>query len=323
MSHFDAAGRLSRRGARAATLLLFAACGDASDGTLAVVDAGSAQDASTLSAPADAGPTVSMTHDAWVAPAPAVLDDCSDAAKLVYVIDADGTFSSFAPDTLAFHEIGKVKCASSGSPFSMSVDRSGAGWVVYDSGELFKVSTSDGQCTTLARPAGDQGFTKFGMGFVAAMGEGSPDELFIAGERPFNLNFDFATYLGRIDTSTLATNRVGPLSGAAPELTGTGDGKLWAFYAQSSPPSLARLDLTTGAPLETHVLSSIDSAGAGAWAFAFWGGDIWLFLAPWGGDSTTVWRVDGKTFTQTPVLPSTGRFIVGAGVSTCAPLVLR
>jgi hypothetical protein len=188
---------------------------------------------------------------------------------------------------------------------------------------MFKVSTTDGQCTPLARPAGDQGFTKFGMGFVAAMGEGSADELFIAGERPFNLNFDFATYLGRIDTRTLATSRVGALTGEAPELTGTGDGKLWAFYAQSSPPSLARLDLATGAPLETHILSSIDSAGAQAWAFAFWGGDIWLFLAPIGGDSTTVWRVDGKTFAQTPVLPSTGRFIVGAGVSTCAPLVLR
>ncbi|MFM2418428.1 MAG: hypothetical protein RL385_3151 [Pseudomonadota bacterium] len=321
MAQHDAAFILPLVGALAPLALV--ACGDVGAGTVAIVDAGSAQDASTTSAPIDAAPAVDAVRDAWNPAPPVSLDDCSEAAKLVYVIDSDGTFSSFAPDSLSFREIGKVKCAPTGSPFSMSVDRSGVGWVVYDSGAMFNVSTTDGQCTPLARPAGDQGFTKFGMGFVASMGAGSADELFIAGERPFNLNFDFATYLGRIDTRTLATSRVGALAGQVPELTGTGDGKLWAFYAQSSPPSLAQLDLATGAPLETHVLSSIDSAGAQAWAFAFWGGDIWLFLAPIGGDSTTVWRVDGKTFAQTPVLPSTGRFIVGAGVSTCAPLVLR
>lgn len=41
-----------------------------------------------------------------------------------------------------------------------------------------------------------------------------------------------------------------------------------------------------------------------------------------GATSTTVYPVDGKTFEQRVVIADTGRGIVGAGVSTCAPLVL-
>jgi hypothetical protein len=57
-----------------------------------------------------------------------------------------------------------------------------------------------------------------------------------------------------------------------------------------------------------------------AWAFAFWGGDFWIFLQRSQDTSTTVYRFVTATQTLSTVIANTGRTIVGAGVSTCAPL---
>ena len=53
-----------------------------------------------------------------------------------------------------------------------------------------------------------------------------------------------------------------------------------------------------------------------ALAFAFWGGDFWIFTSP--GGSTTVTKYDPLTQGETAVT-TLGSTIVGAGVSTCAP----
>src|ERR1700759_4044641 len=201
----------------------------------------------------------------------------------------------------------------------MSVDRQGFAWVVYESGQLYKVSTSDVHCETIARAPGDGGFTDFGMSFVSLGGQPGKDQLFLAGMRTFSPSLDFQAALGVIDTTSFGTTRVGALDGTNPELTGTGDGQLWAFYPQSTPPKLNRLDPKTAATLETHPLTSIDSGSPLAWAVAFWGGDFWVFLQLPAAASTVVHRVDGKTFTTSVAIPDSGRSIVGAGVSTCAP----
>jgi hypothetical protein len=54
-------------------------------------------------------------------------------------------------------------------------------------------------------------------------------------------------------------------------------------------------------------------------AFAHWGGDYWLFTAPSG--STVVTDFVYATATSTDVVLNAGFKVVGAGVSTCAPLV--
>ena len=287
------------------------AAGDTSDDTSDDTRAAATRDAARPRS-ADAGRSVSS----------AAGDDCSSAARLVYVVDESGKLSSFRPDLLQFADIGQLECDRANKPFSMSVDREGTAWVGYNSGQLYRVSTSDASCTPSARAAGAGGFSIFGMGFVALDGDPDRDQLFIAGNRALDLSFDFQTALGVIDLASLSTTRVGPLDGVIPELTGTGDGKLWAFYAQDTPPRLNRLDPRSGATLETHTLGSLGGGGSTAWAIAFWGGDFWLFMRATGAPSTTVYRVDGKTFEQRAVIPATGRGIVGAGVSTCAPLVL-
>ncbi|MDB4989388.1 MAG: hypothetical protein JWN04_4566 [Myxococcaceae bacterium] len=300
-------------------------CGGGGDGTLTgsapPFDAGRGQSGSTGSSSPSAA-----TSDAARGPgsvSSGSSDDCSDAAKLVYVVDQNGQLASFRPDKLQFLDIGALGCDKSSNPFSMSVDRQGSAWIIYGSGRLYRASTSDASCTATSRPGGAGGFSQFGMGFVASAAKPAQDTLFIAGSGgdPLDVLLGTQTRLGVIDTSTLSTTSIGPLDGSSPELTGTGDGKLWAFYAVSSPPQLQRLDPKTATTLESHVLEAIDSAGASAWAMAFWGGDFWLFLQSVGASSTTVYRVDGTTFEQTVAIKDTGRSIVGAGVSTCAPLV--
>ncbi|MDB4958912.1 MAG: hypothetical protein JWO36_6481, partial [Myxococcales bacterium] len=57
-------------------------------------------------------------------------------------------------------------------------------------------------------------------------------------------------------------------------------------------------------------------------AFAFWGGVYWIFLMKDFELSTTVYQVDGTNGTIKSTTPASGRTIVGAGVSTCAPVVI-
>jgi hypothetical protein len=58
-----------------------------------------------------------------------------------------------------------------------------------------------------------------------------------------------------------------------------------------------------------------------AWAFAFAGDGFWIFLEQQDDGSTTVWHVRRSDGMLTQKANQTGRHIVGAGVSTCAPVV--
>src|SRR5688572_18006241 len=74
---------------------------------------------------------------------------CPDDAKTVYTLGLDRLFSAFDPRTKTFRDIGLLNCAASGGavPFSMAIARDAFAYVLYDSGELFKVSTADLSCT--------------------------------------------------------------------------------------------------------------------------------------------------------------------------------
>jgi hypothetical protein len=102
-----------------------------------------------------------------------------------------------------------------------------------------------------------------------------------------------------------------------PELTGTGDGTLWGFFPSSNSPSnlasLVRLDPASGKTLESYTYPTLK--GGSNWAMKFWGGSFWIFL------DTSIYQVSRATPKSiNTVIADSGRSIVGAGVSTCAPL---
>ncbi len=246
---------------------------------------------------------------------------CSDAAKLVYLVDQNNDFLSFKPDTAKFTKVGSLSCPAQfgATPFSMGVDRTPTAWVLYNSGELFKVSTTDASCTATSFQVGQQGFQQFGMGFASDVSGSDAETLYIAGGDLASGMLATAKF-GTLSFPGLAVAQKGSVSGQ-PELTGTGDGKLWGFFPSETSPKVSEIDKATGADGTVYPLAPLKGSPS-AWAFAFWGGDFYVFLQRSTDLSTNVYRVKGSDGSVSTVTLQTGRTIVGAGVSTCAPLMV-
>ena len=243
--------------------------------------------------------------------------DCSAAAKLVYVIDDAGILYSFDPSSLTFTKIGSTHCPGASGTNSMAVDRSATAWVNDQNGQIYKVSTADASCTTTTFLPRQHGFgTQFGMGFSADMAGGSAETLYVDGIG--------GKGLATIDLGTMTLNPIGlfssPLTRADCELTGTGDGRLYGFFT-NRPASVAQIDKTNAS-----ILSNAPQVGVNTgtdWAFSFWGGSFYLYTAnttfkP--RDTSNVTQYDPVAVTTKIVLTQIGFRIVGAGVSTCAPV---
>jgi hypothetical protein len=256
----------------------------------------------TYETPEDAGPPPVAALEDAAAEAAAPTGDCSEENKQIYVLTSgQRKLLRFDPASLMFTPIGDVVCPTTADTFSMAIDRQGNAWVEYTDGRLFLVSTKDAHCTEVPFRNDQSGFRTFGMGFSKDQ-NGTTESLYIAGDA-----------LGQIDTETYELTLIGPTGLGISELTGTGNGLLYAFAANSG--RIARIDKDTGAVQQTYRSSAIGSNVS--WAFAHWGGDFWLFV---GAASSSVTRYSPATDTSTVVIPDSGFVIVGAGSSTCAPV---
>ncbi len=238
-------------------------------------------------------------------------------APSVYVVTSADELLEFDPPSGAFNDLGPLECPTmqSGSgAFSMAVAHDGTAYVVYDDGELFTADIASAACTATTSPIDTSSFTPtFGMGFSTDP-DGLGETLYLSGDSTPGL-------LGTLDTTSFVVAPVGPFSSniGEAELTGTGDGRLFAFGVGAEPngADLAELDKTSAAILSDIVVPT--PAAPVAWAFAFWGGDFYFFTSV-DRVTTVVGRFhppDG-TFDATYATLATGA-VTGAGVSTCAP----
>jgi hypothetical protein len=251
-------------------------------------------------------------------------DNCSDAAKLVYVVDSNNMFSKFDPSTKTFQNIGALNCPATGdifgpaTPFSMGIDRTPTAWVLYSSGELFKVNTSTAACepTSWSAPAS---LPLFGMGFSSDTQGGSSETLYIAGgtDPGSSTTSTFAS----LNTTSMTSSTLGSVNGS-PELTGTGSAELWGFFPAANGARVEKINKANGSPAGTTFPLTALAGEPAAWAFAFWGGDFWVFLMKDLESNTTVYQIDGTTGQVKGQTSANGRTIVGAGVSTCAPTII-
>lgn len=249
-------------------------------------------------------------------------DNCSDSAKLVYVVDQNNQMFSFQPETKTFTTMGNLSCPASGgaTPFSMGVDRNTIAWVLYSSGEVFHVDINNSLACTKTSYSGTN-LIEFGMGFSTNATGGDADTLFISGGTdPSNTQ----SQLAKLDTTTMATTNIAKVTGQ-PELTGNSNAELWGFFPSdefgTTTPRVEQIDKTNGTAIKTFNLAALKGAPT-AWAFAFYGGDYWVFLAKDSDTTTKVYQVDGSTGSVKSTTP-TSHTIVGAGVSTCAPIILQ
>jgi hypothetical protein len=249
---------------------------------------------------------------------------CSAAAMFVYTVDQNNTFSKFDPSTKTFTDLGTLNCPAGGgaTPFSMGVDRNAIAWVLYSDGTLYRVDTTANLACTATGWHSQNGLTQFGMGFSTDTVGGTTDTLYVAGGAAVSMGT--SATLAKLDTSAFTATTVGTVSGW-PELTGNSNAELWGWFPSdangTTTPSVQKLDKTNGHALTTYMLPQLQGMPS-AWAFAFWGGDYWIFLAKDLDLSTTVYQIDGTNGSIKGQTPTNTRMIVGAGVSTCAPVVI-
>lgn len=253
---------------------------------------------------------------------------CAETTKLVYVIDDSNRFYRFNPavaSPAAFELVSTLNCASSGGPNSMAVSREGYAYVLYGTQDMwgdwycdgvYQVDITDGTC--LAQTpfgCGAQGFEKFGMGYSTASADSTDESLFIGSS--------LDAKLGTLDPASGAVQFIGNLPNQGPEFTGNANGELWGFFPYDSPPTAKRINKATAASEQTFPLNSlpdIDEGSSAAWAFAYWGGSFYIFyMVNPPNSSTVVYKLDYDG-TVTTHIANTGLVIVGAGVSTCAPV---
>ncbi len=266
-----------------------------------------------------AGSDASMFAPGDGSTGPGTSPGCTTEAQFVYVVTADNSLYRFDPSALSFTLVGVLNCPDPllGTPFSMSVDRTGTAWIVFTDGTLYKASTTTAACTATSFVPGQHGFTTFGMGFSANSAGSQQDTLFVT-DSPFTAGVSTTKGLARLDTQALTLTPIGMYDklDARAEMTGTGDGRLFGAF-EGTPYVVAEIDKTNAKILSQAPQTSVSySPGTSSLAFAFWGGDFWLFVGP--GTFTDVFQY--KPTTQVTTKVATEQFeIVGAGVSTCAP----
>ncbi|MBU1244980.1 putative metal-binding motif-containing protein [Myxococcota bacterium] len=237
---------------------------------------------------------------------------CPDEMKLVYVIERDNKdLYTFDPATLTFSLVGTLGCGGGNTPGSMGIARDGNAWVLFSDETLYEVDTETAACTQTPYSDASTGFGAFGMGF-SSDSAGSVDEtLFVAN----------ADTLGVLDRTNWTISERGAMSSQA-EVTGKANGELWAILPLEA--RMVRLDKANADELETYELANFpDPMNIDTFAFAHWGGSLWVFIRESGmGNTTDIYQFD-ENHTFSRVRQDIGFTIVGAGVSTCAPIVVE
>ena len=268
----------------------------------------------------------------------------ADGVDLVYLVDEMNDFMSFDPRKLPndpITVIGKLTCPHNGTsiqqnndiamPFSMSVDRDGVAWVLFTTGELFKVSLQDASCTKANNAIGAGTMSLFGMGFSLDAAMATTEKLYMAGgnidpgitPRKLAYNDTHANNLTPVVVGNIAA-----ASDYSPELTGTNEGKLYGFFPNiSSVPFVQEIDKSSGAAVGQKWNLGTSGLGTGIrdWAFAQWGGTFWVFVTTEvnGVRNSTVRSINRATSEYKVVLQNLPYWIDGAGVSTCAPSTVQ
>lgn len=259
-------------------------------------------------------------------------------ADLVVLLDDRERLHTFDPRKLgtasAFAELGPLSCPAADEPvpgfpgrvepYALAVDRRGVASVLYTTGELFHVSLRGApSCTATAFvPQQEMGRWKlFTLAHAATQAGEETDTLYVAGGGPTSPP---GGHLGVLDPATLSIRTVGAMDRVgdfAPWITGMADGRLFAFVPGITDAHVRRIDTTTakGVGDEAPLPGNLDITSVG-FAFAHWGGKLYLFLTSGAPLATRLHRFDPATGYEDVVLEDAGTTFLAAGVSGCAPV---
>lgn len=199
----------------------------------------------------------------------------------VYVLGDEGELYSFDPRTSAFEHVIAPVCAPLGTPYSMAVDPGGSLWIL--DAETRRIQRFDllapGPCTDSGYLPTRPELPLFGMGFSSPNADADCASLYVhsySGEGPFaeGSGLGRVGVIERSASGALEARVLGTTDYDGAEMTGTGDGRLFAFGGVM-PSKLVEIDPDDGTIVEVMPLPGL--ARTNASAFAFFGGDFYFF----------------------------------------------
>ncbi|UQA57174.1 hypothetical protein [Polyangium aurulentum] len=275
---------------------------------------------------------------------------CADNVRPIFVL-TQGTpamIHSFDPQTLTFAPVQKIECPDTKDwvVASMSVDRNYRAWVEWGTNNpqdvnpyykrLDRIDLATGACTpnTGKLPDADHYTQALGMAFVSDSNGSSAESLFFIDKQTKIYPLGATDPIGQ--WYKFKPGEGTTFSGL--ELTGTGAGRLFAFVMNWTPewshpctpenpcgPTVHIGEVSTkdGSAISNEEVTEIPAFGnnGGGFAFAHWGGLFWVFEALNFGP-THVYKYDPELKKAELVKTDGPNAVVGAGVSTCAPLTI-
>jgi len=242
----------------------------------------------------------------------------------IFVLSKTAELWKYFPGTHKFTLLGAIDCGLAPSTFSMGVDRQGSAWVQFSDLQIRKIDVTDvSACSDPGFVPGQGGVENFGMAFVSNSADDKCDRLY-GNHYNFVAEGDMVSEFFSVDPQTLELVQLGKSDYGLAEVTGTGDGRAFLF-AGPDPSKLVEVDKTTGATLAITPLPGVKTGGG--FAFAFFAGDFYFFTDNMSDGKSEVTHLDYDDSDNngaqdlTVVVQDAPLRIVGAGVSTCAPLI--
>ncbi len=207
---------------------------------------------------------------------------CAPGTDQIYVLSDDSELWIFDPLLLEFTKIVDLKtdlgCVGVDTTYSLAVDQTGVAWVLFAEPRVLRTADPmlPGSCQDPGVDLAGYGYDLFGMGFANNSEVDDCEKLYMhsyTGDGPFSEG-EGVGRLGVIDPQTLVGTSIADINYDGGELAGTGDGRLFAF-AGVDPVKLVEYDKVTGEVLYTLPLDGLQKTNASA--FAFYGGDFYLF----------------------------------------------
>lgn len=200
-------------------------------------------------------------------------------SEVIYVLSSEGEIWSYDPVANTFEYSTTLLCAGITPPYSMAVDHRGQAWVLSAGTNLIfnvDLQSAPDTCTKSVYTPYQADFDLFGMAFAAEDTPAACPRLYVmsySGDGEFSEGPGIGS-LGVIEPATGDLTVLGPTSYDGGELTGTGNGRLFAL-AGVNPAKLVEYDKKTAEPLSTTPLTGLNKTNASA--LAFFGGAIYFF----------------------------------------------
>ncbi|MBK7828979.1 hypothetical protein [Nannocystis sp.] len=242
----------------------------------------------------------------------------------IFVLSKTAVLWKYLPGANKFEMLGPIKCDVAPSTFSMGVDREGYAWVQFSDLQIRKVDiTNVSDCSDPGFVPLQDGVENFGMAFVSNSAEDKCDRIYGNHYNGVAMGKGISEFFS-VDPMTLDLVQLGKSDYGLAEVSGTGDGRAFLF-AGPDPADLIEVDKNTGATISTIPLPGVKTGGG--FAFAFFAGDFYFFTDAESDGTSEVTHIDyddsdknGKQDLKV-VLQDAPLRVVGAGVSTCAPLI--